>query len=427
MPLYLTPGVYVEEMPATTRPIEGVGTSTLAVVGSVTSAEAPVGVPVAVGNWAQYLRTFKPTGPSTPLTLAVFGFFANGGQRVYVLNVGEGGTLAGTTRRPGLSALEEIDEIAIVAAPGYTDVASYEALISHCESLRDRVAILDAPAEVSDIMALTRVATASSGRRGSSSSSSSASSAAGHDDAADGDASSSSSGPSAPSGPSSPAALAPRPTSWASYYFPWIVVVDPVTGEQVQAPPSGHVAGIWARTDATRGVHKAPANEPVRGAIDLTYRLTAAEHGELNTGGVNAIRFSTTDGIKVLGARTLAGSSSEWRYLNVRRLFAMIEESILQSTGWIVFEPNDRTLWNMIRRDISAFLTRLWRTGALMGRTPAEAFFVKCDDETNPQEEIDAGVVTAVIGIAPVKPAEFIVFKVSQFAGGANAEQEGVQ
>lgn len=138
---------------------------------------------------------------------------------------------------------------------------------------------------------------------------------------------------------------------------------------------------------------------------------------------MNCLRLFGTEGIRVWGARTIASGSSEWRYLNVRRLFNLIEESIAQSTRWIVFEPNDRPLWQAIRRDIGAFLTRLWRDGALMGATPEEAFFVKCDEETNPPENVDAGIVVAVIGIAPVKPAEFVVFRIRQKASGTETEE----
>ena len=201
---------------------------------------------------------------------------------------------------------------------------------------------------------------------------------------------------------------------------------DPLSpADLVDIPPSGHLAGIWARSDGTRGVHKAPANETVRGALNVTYNLTREEQGQLNQVGVNCIRLFGREGIRVWGARTLADGSGEWRYLNVRRLFNMVEESIANSTRWIVFEPNDRTLWKSIRRDISAFLTRLWRDGALMGRTPEEAFFVKCDEETNPTDIIDAGMVVTLIGIAPVKPAEFIVFRISQYAGGTETAVQG--
>jgi hypothetical protein len=172
-------------------------------------------------------------------------------------------------------------------------------------------------------------------------------------------------------------------------------------------------------------VHKAPANEAVRGALDLSYHVTRAEQELLNPAGVNCIRWFAAEGPRVWGARTLAPSGSEWRYLNVRRLFNVIKESIANSTRWIVFEPNDETLWKSIRRDVSAFLTLLWRDGALMGRTPEEAFFVKCDAETNPQEVIDAGRVVTMIGVAPVKPAEFIIFQLSQYAAGTDTEVQG--
>lgn len=429
MPQYLTPGVYVEEILAGTKPIEGVGTNVAAFVGFVES-DANVGIPTAVNNWTQYTNLFQDEGPSTPLTLAVHGFFLNGGQRCYVLNVGKNGSLAG---KPGLVSLEHIDEIAIVGAPGYTDAASYDAVLTHCELMKDRVAVLDAPPTVDDLNELTKPATASSSSSSSSSSSGSSTAAAADD--ASGDASSggspsgSSSGGSSASGTSGSSssrrgsgAMA-RQSDWGAEYFPWIKVIDPLTGRLVEAPPSGHVAGVWARTDGNRGVHKAPANETVRGALDLTYSLTPSEQGLLNSAGVNAIR-SINGSIKIWGARTLAGSASEWRYLPVRRLFAFAEESILQGTNWVVFEPNDRTLWNAIRRDIRAFLRRLWRDGALFGATEREAFFVKCDEETNPQEDIDAGIVTALVGMAPVKPAEFIVFKVSQYAAGSTGGEE---
>jgi phage tail sheath protein FI len=157
----------------------------------------------------------------------------------------------------------------------------------------------------------------------------------------------------------------------------------------------------------------------------VTQRLTFEEQGVLNPLGVNCIRYFPREGIRVWGARTLADAASEWRYLNVRRLFNMIEESIAEATRWIVFEPNDRTLWKSIRRDVGAFLTRVWRDGALMGRTADQAFFVKCDEETNPPDVIDAGMVIAIIGLAPVKPAEFVIFRISQHAGGVEIETEG--
>jgi uncharacterized protein len=407
MPTYLTPGVYVEEVPSGARPIQSKSTSTPVFVGTGGRADAPIGVPTAITNWSQFVNQFMGEGPMTPLAHAVNGFFMNTLGRCYILDVGPDGTLAGSPQRPGLSILEEIEEIAIVCAPGYTTPSDYDVLTSHCETMRDRVAILDCPREVDDIMSLTRVATM---------------------EATDTSAERPAEGaePSQPQrgGRQEQENNAPRPSPFATLYAPWVLVKDLTNGETVLAPPSGHMAGIWARTDSTRGVHKAPANEPMRGVVGVQRRVTASEQGELNSAGVNVIRLFDRIGIRPWGARTLARDSApEWTYINVRRLFSMAEESIAQGTNWIVFEPNDRPLWNMIVRDISAFLTGLWRDGALMGRTAEEAFFVKCDEETNPPDSIDAGRVVVWIGMAPVKPAEFIVFQVSQFSGGTITEE----
>jgi len=207
-------------------------------------------------------------------------------------------------------------------------------------------------------------------------------------------------------------------SKYATLYYPWIKVMDPLTGAPAFLPPSGHVAGVWARTDGTRGVHKAPANEVVRGVITLESGMTRGEHDQLNPVGVNCIRAFPGQGIRVWGARTLS-SDPEWRYLNVRRLFNFIEKSILLGTNWVVFEPNDRFLWERVGRTISTFLRRVWSSGALFGGTPEQAYFVKCDAENNPPENVDVGILTVDIGLAPVKPAEFVVFRVSQLAQGA--------
>jgi Bacteriophage tail sheath protein len=212
-------------------------------------------------------------------------------------------------------------------------------------------------------------------------------------------------------------------SKFAALYWPWVKVFDPVSGANRFVPPSGHMAGVWARNDDTRGVHKAPANEVVRGVISLQSQITRAEHDLLNPVGVNCVRSFPGRGVRVWGARTLA-SDAEWRYLNVRRLFNYLEESILLGTQWVVFEPNDHALWARIRRTISAFLVNEWRKGALFGTTPDEAFFVKCDEETNPAEGIDAGQVVCQIGVAPVKPAEFVIFQLSQFSGGTSLVSE---
>ncbi|MGO8917415.1 MAG: phage tail sheath family protein [Stellaceae bacterium] len=410
MPTYLTPGVYVEEVSTGARPIEAVGTSTAAFVGTAPNPEARLDEAVAINNWSQFIKEYVVEGSaSTLLAQAVFGFFQNGGRRCYCVNLAKGQPIVGGGgRRKGLELLEEIDEVNIVAAPGYTDAPSYEALLSHCEKQRNRVAILDAPQEVKDIDQLAKVGTAPSPSK-----------SAGKDTGND--------APKTPAGRGG-GGLRPRVSDhgYGALYFPWITVQDPLSPRTlVDVPPSGHLAGIYARTDATRGVHKAPANEPIRGALNLTYRLTDEEQGELNQAGVNCLRFFPREGILVWGARTLADSASEWRYLNVRRLFNMIEESIVRSTRWVVFEPNDMALWKAIRRDLGAFLTMVWRDGALMGATPEEAFFVRCDAETNPPEVIDAGQVVTLIGLAPVKPAEFIIFRVGQHQAGTEVTTAG--
>ena len=205
-------------------------------------------------------------------------------------------------------------------------------------------------------------------------------------------------------------------SSYAAMYYPWIEIMDPSTNKVIAVPPSGHVAGIWARSDNTRGVHKAPANEIVLGAVGTKYHTTKGEQDTLNPNGVNCIRAFPGRGIRVWGARTLS-SDPAWRYINVRRLFNYVEKSIENGTQWVVFEPNDRKLWARVRRDVTAFLKTVWRDGALFGSSPDEAFYVKCDDELNPPESRDLGRLIIEIGMSPVKPAEFVIFRISQWAG----------
>lgn len=406
MPSYLSPGVYIEELQLGPHTIEGVSTSTAGFVGVAPDAAAHVNEAVSINNWSHFLREYAPPGStSTPLSHAVFGFFLNGGQFCYVVNVGADGSLVGdASGRKGLDVLETVDSVAIVAAPGYTDAASYDAILSHCERLKDRVAILDPAPEFTNLDAFTKVATATvtatpARRRSRDSDTEEA-------------------------GEPGTGGLRGRDSEYGALYVPQIVVQDPFDQKQrVAVAPSGHIAGIYARTDATRGVHKAPANEILRGALAPTYAITHQEQGQLNQNGVNAIRLFDREGIRVWGARTLAPAGSEWRYINVRRLFAMIEKSIERATRWVVFEPNDAPLWKSIIRDVRAFLMLLWRQGALMGATPEEAFFVRCDAETNPPEVIDAGMVVTVIGVAPVKPAEFVIFRIGQGAGGPQIEE----
>lgn len=408
MPTYLSPGVFVEEVASGARPIEAVGTSIAAFVGLAPEAGARPNEPVAVNNWSEFVRTFAPVAAAgNALSNAVFGFFANGGSRCWIVNTGDDGPVFGRGR--GIDTLAVIDEVAMIAAPGRTDAATYDALLTAAETLGDRVAILDGPETAESMEQLTRVA---------SETAPSPAPAAGEEGAAPAPTRSRAAA-RASSG------LRPRASErgFGAVYFPWIRARDPFAPAQlVSVPPSGAVAGICARTDAERGVHKAPANATVRGALGVTQMITKADQEVLNPAGVNCLRMFVRDGVLLWGARTLADSASEWRYLNVRRLFNMIEESIARSTNWVVFEPNDRPLWKAIRRDVGAFLTLIWRQGALMGATADEAFFVKCDAETNTTESIDAGQVITLVGLAPVKPAEFVIFRIGQSASGTTVE-----
>ncbi|MEA2675359.1 MAG: uncharacterized protein QOI92_2551 [Chloroflexota bacterium] len=285
--------------------------------------------------------------------------------------------------RTGFAGLEAVDEVTMLSVPdlmavyqqGIIDLEGVQAvqlaMIAHAELMGDRVAILDAPPSLNaQQIKEWRV------------------DKAGYD------------------------------SKYATLYWPWVKVFDPLSGQAIFVPPSGHIAGIWARSDDTRGVHKAPANEVIRGAISLELNITKGEHDQLNPVGINCVRSFPGRGIRVWGARTISSDPS-WRYLNVRRLFNFVEESIFEGTQWVVFEPNDQRLWGRVKRTINSFLLRVWRDGALFGATPDQAFFVKCDEENNPPEVRDAGQLIVDIGIAPVKPAEFVVFRIAQFSGGA--------
>jgi phage tail sheath protein FI len=219
-----------------------------------------------------------------------------------------------------------------------------------------------------------------------------------------------------------------RDSAFGAFYYPNVVVANPLArpgatnGELfMTVPPSGHVAGVWARTDAARGVWKAPANEALRGIVRLESEVTTGEQDLLNPDGVNCIRSFGTYGTKIWGARTLAKTDPSWRYINVRRLFNFVEESIRRGTQWAVFEPNDFDLWQRVKRNISSFLRGMWMSGALVGVTAEQAFYVLCDESNNPPSSVDEGKLIVEVGIAPVKPAEFVIFRISQWQGGGAA------
>jgi len=213
----------------------------------------------------------------------------------------------------------------------------------------------------------------------------------------------------------------------AAIYYPWIKVMDkinPLSKRQVFCPPSGHIAGVWARVGTERGVHKAPANESLMGAVALEQYVTKGEQEILNPNGINAIRSFPGTGIRVWGARTLATvGNPSWKYVNVRRLFNYLEKSMERGMQWVVFEPNDHDLWGRVRRNLSAFLWMEWKEGKLFGQTPEEAYYVKCDAETNTQESIDLGRLYVEIGVNPVKPAEFVIIQIGQWSGGGSTSE----
>ncbi|MDR0468847.1 MAG: phage tail sheath family protein [Peptococcaceae bacterium] len=270
----------------------------------------------------------------------------------------------GPGRRTGIQSFVDNDSVSLMAVPGVTDPNVQLMLVAHCENLASRFAVLDVPRDskkVADVIT--------------------------HRDIFD--------------------------SNYAALYHPWLEVFDPLDKKNLMIPPSGSILGIYARSDNTRGVHKAPANEVVRACVGLDCQYNKGEQDILNPKGVNLIRAFAGQGIRVWGART-ATSNPSWKYVNVRRLFIFIEESIKANTSWVVFEPNDELLWVRVKRTIDVFLAGLWRLGSLAGGSTTEAFFVDVGRSTMSQDDIDNGRLVCVIGVAPVKPAEFVIFRITQ-------------
>jgi len=307
-----------------------------------------------------------PVGPAGPALKLQGGDDAYGklGAEDFV------GTDGGSGHRTGIQALEDIDEIAICAVPGMWSQTIHASLIQHCELLKDRFAILDPP-DGEDIDGIGSFRQA-------------------------------------------------YDTQYAALYYPWCITADltpgALPGSDIHVPPSGLMAGIYAETDVNRGVHKAPANVVIRGINlvgGLAADVTKREQDVLNPVGINALRFFPGLGERVWGARTLS-SDTDWKYINVRRLFIYVEKSIFNGTQWVVFEPNNDQLWALVRQSITAFLTTVWQTGALAGTTQDQAFFVQCDRTTMSQDDLDNGRLICIIGLAPVFPAEFVIFRFEQ-------------
>jgi phage tail sheath protein FI len=381
------PGVYVEERPGGEHTIEGVTTSTSALVGY--TPRGPVNEPRRVVSTAEYDRAFAAPGVASDLCSAIHLFFMNGGTEAYVVRVvgaeadAEGGAdssgipptaqdiigdeMAGT----GLHALDPVDVVNILCVPGCSDDSVIAAAQAYCEQRRAFL-LIDVPAEdaasVTGAVAWIR-------------------------DAA-----------------------TPKSAN-AAAYFPWLLIPDPLRQRELTATsPSGAIAGLYARTDRTRGVWTAPAGPDASliGPIGLTCSLTDEQNSALNNAGFNTIRRFQDAGHVSWGARTLWGNDeppSEWKYVPVRRTALFIEHSIERGTRWAVFEPNDTTLWSRLQRDVDDFMRRLFDEGAFVASSPRDAYFVTCDANTSD------GVVTIVVGFAPLRPAEFVVIKVSQQAG----------
>ncbi len=307
----------------------------------------------------------QPTTPNgLPLALT------NGSNGPDLTNTDLIGNDSGPGARTGIEALRERDDIALVAVPGVTDVAVQAALLVHCEQMKYRFAVLDGTPATSDISKIEA-----------------------HRNNFD--------------------------SKYGGFYTPWLTTLDLATGREMAAPPSGYVLGICARVDNERGVHKAPANEVVRGITDVELRFGDREQDVLNPKGINLIREFEGRGIRVWGGRTTS-SDTEWKYVNVRRLFIYLEHSIDRGTQWVVFEPNNEALWQRVVETIDSFMFGVWKSGALMGTKPEEAYFVRCDRTTMTQDDIDNGRLVCEIGVAPAYPAEFVIFRIGQFTASSN-------
>lgn len=391
MPEYLAPGVFIEELGSAARPIDGADTSTCGFAGP--TLRGPTGgSPELLGSMQDFERIYGgledlPFGPNY-LAHSARAFFENGGKRLYVARTaaGRGNGLAAPDLAPDCAAykaalglLQNVEEISIVAAPGYSASPEYagiqQALIDCVEAANAfRIAVLDARPGQSpaDVRRLHNTLNCRA----------------------------------------------------AALYYPWVMVEKPsATGTdkdqrgQLALPPSGFVCGIYARTDISSGVPTAPTNQEVRGALRLARNSTRASQESLTSLGVNCLVRLPGGGLAVSGARTTS-TDPEWRYINVRRLLNHLEASLYRGTQWVVFEPNDEALWAKVRASVGDFLLGFWQSGALVGTRPEQAYFVRCDRSTMTQNDLDNGRLVCLIGVATAKPAEFSIFRLGQQTAG---------
>jgi len=396
VPEILEPGTNFEEIPYGPKPIQDVSTGTAGFIGPTRSGP-PSGKLPLLTSFAEFERIYGGLEPlnfggkwiPNYLAYAARAFFAEGGKRLYVSGFKQEGDHDLPTAlayrgsgdgMTGLAALESIEEIAVVAAPGSS--ANYsgdnrrrvdeitDALIQHAEKMRYRIAVLDTP---------------------------------------DGQ------------NPDEARAYRSRlDSSFAALYYPWVAIKTPDTKAPLNLPPSGFISGIYARNDLQRGVSKAPTNLGLVSAAGLEITLTKTQLDYINEQGIDCLRAFQGGGFHVWGGRTTS-SDPEWKYVNLRRYFAYLEHSIQQGIQWAVFEPNGEALWANVRRTVDAFLFNEWQSGALQGTKPDEAYFVRCDRSTMTQDDLDNGRLVCLIGIATVRPAEFIIIRICQLTAGKPA------
>ncbi len=378
---YVAPGVYVEEVPFKSHPIEGVPTSTAAFIDIF--EQGPIGKAVKIDCYADFECAFGGLHSRSEASYAIKQYYLNGGRVAWVVRVEDPSPsklIGDPEGKSGIYALEENSfNILCIPAAANLDEKSFATVISaaekYCEDKRAFL-IIDPPSTIKSKDEMVRWMETNDDLR--------------HRNAA--------------------------------IYFPRLEIPDPLNKNKPRSVgASGTLAGIYARTDQTRGVWKAPAGAEadLRGA-NISVQLTDRENGELNKLGINALRSFPQIGNVAWGARTLAGSdqdASEWKYIPVRRFAVYLEESLDRGSKWTVFEPNDDLLWAQIRSSFGAFLTSLFRQGAFQGTQPGDAFFIKCDETTTTQDDIDSGVINIVVGFAPLKPAEFVVIHIQQLAG----------
>lgn len=385
MQTYKTPGVYRKDIfPVLEAELR---TGVPAFLGFV--EKGPINAPQMLTLWVQFQEYFGNPSPNGYLAHAVRGFFENGGTLCYVVALPNDNFLPAEALHQGLETLAPLNSIDLICAPDITrqrqsgnlppdpsEVRTMQAaVLEHCDKQGDRFAILDSLPGVDDVEKVLQQ------RQG--------------------------------------LGLEENKGKNGALYYPWVCVPNGPSATNGFVPPCGHVAGVYARSDRRIGVHKAPANEVLEGVLDLQVTLTDAQQGELNPKGVNCLRVFSGRGIRVWGARTLTDdNNAEWMYVNVRRLFLTAGRWIERTMASVVFEPNDYRLWARISRELTGYFNSLFQRGALKGSTPQEAFYVKCDAQTNPREVRDLGQVVTELGLAPASPSEFVVVRIIHSASG---------